>query len=72
MLWISNVHTDVKKHAIAHEGCTDTVGESALKVDSGRKILCGTGEWNLPQQHASSTLYQLSYVPTVLNLKSMY
>ena len=25
-------------HAIAHEGCADTVRESALKVDSGRKI----------------------------------
>ena len=24
-------------HAIAHGGCTDSVSESALKVDSGRK-----------------------------------
>ena len=27
-------------HAIAHRGCTDTVRESALKADSGRKIPC--------------------------------
>ena len=49
--------------AIAHGGCTDTVGESALKVDSGRKIPCRTGESNLPQRRAGSTLYQLSYIP---------
>ena len=30
------VRTDVT-HAIAHGRCTDTVRESALKVDSGRK-----------------------------------
>ena len=29
--------------AIAHEGCTDTVKESALKVDSGRKSLAAPG-----------------------------
>ena len=29
-------------YAIAHEGCADTVRESALKVDSGRKIPCLT------------------------------
>ena len=39
-------------HAIAQEGCTDTVRESALKVDFGRKIPCHTRESNLPQQHA--------------------
>ena len=32
-------------------GCTDTVRESALKVDSGRKIPCRTEESNLRQQH---------------------
>ena len=33
--------------AIAHEGCADTVRESALKVDSGgKKIPCRTGESN--------------------------
>ena len=42
-------------------GCADTVRESALKVDSGRKIPCRTGESNLRQRHADPTLYQLSY-----------
>ena len=38
---------------------------NALKVDSGgdQKILCRTGESNLPQRRAGSTLYQLSYIP---------
>ena len=43
--------------------CTDTVRESALKVDAGRKILCRTGKSNLRQRHAGPTLYQLSYIP---------
>ena len=51
-------------HAIAQEGCTDTIRESALKVDSGRKIPCHIGESNLPQRHAGPMLYQLSYIPT--------
>ena len=34
---------------IAHGGCADTVRESVLKVDSGRKIPCRTGESNLRQ-----------------------
>ena len=50
--------------AIAHGGCTDTVRESALKVDSGRKNRCPTGDSN-PRQycawHFSQTLYPLSY-----------
>ena len=45
-------------------GCTDTVRESSLKVDSGRKIPCCTGESNLRWQHAGPMLYQLSYVST--------
>ena len=44
-------------------GCTDTVRESPLKVDSGRKIPCGTGESNLRRRRAGSMLYQLSYIP---------
>ena len=40
------------------------VRESALKVDSGRKIPCGTGELNLPQWYAGPALCQLSYIPT--------
>ena len=51
-------------HAIAHGGCTDTVRESALKVDSGRKNRCHTGDSN-PRQYCaclfSRTLYPLSY-----------
>ena len=43
--------------------CTNTVRESALKVDFGRKVPCRTEESNLRQQRASPTLYQLSYIP---------
>ena len=45
------------------QGCTDTVRESAPKAASGRKISCHTGEPNLPQRRAGTTLYQLSYIP---------
>ena len=51
-------------HANAHGVCTDTVRESALKLDSGRKIPCRTGESNLRQRCAGPMLYQLSYIPT--------
>ena len=44
-------------------GCTDTVRESALKVDSARKIPCRTGESNLRRGRAGPMLYQLSYIP---------
>ena len=37
-------------HAIAHRGVRPHVRESALKVDSGRKIPCRTGESNLHQR----------------------
>ena len=53
-------------HAIAHEGCTDTLREPALEADSGRKIPYHTGESNLPQRRAGSTVYQLSYIPAVI------
>ena len=46
-------------HAMAHEGCTDTVRESALKVDPGRKIPCRTGVSSLRQRRAGPMLYQL-------------
>ena len=55
--------TQMKIHAIAHGGCTVTVRESALKVDSGRKIPCRTGESNVRRRHAGPMLYQLSYIP---------
>ena len=52
-------------HVTAHEGCTDTARESALKVDSGRKIPCQTGDLNLPQWCAGWMPYQLSYILSV-------
>ena len=55
------------KVVVAHEGCTDTVREPALEVDSGRKIPCRTGDSN-PRQYCawlfSRTLYQMSYLRT--------
>ena len=59
---IFNVHTDVNACDCAR-GCTDTVRESALKVDTGRKIPCRTGESNLRQRRAGPTLCQLSCIP---------
>ena len=34
------------RHVIEHGGCTDTVRELALEVDSGRKIPCHTRDSN--------------------------
>ena len=39
-------------HAIAHGDCTDTVRESALKVDSGRKTHCRTHAHMHARTHA--------------------
>ena len=36
--------TQTLRHAIAHGGCTDTLRESTLEVDSRRKIPCSTGD----------------------------
>ena len=51
-------------HATAHGGCTDAVRESALKVDSGRKVPCRTGDSN-PRQYCArlfnQTFHQVSY-----------
>ena len=66
MFGIFNVCTDVNASVCTY-GRMDTVRESALKVDSGRKVPCHTGESNLPQQCASLTLYQLSYIPVFLD-----
>ena len=56
--------TQMLMHAIAHGGCTDTVRETALEVDSGRKVPCRTRDSN-PRQHCawlfSRLLYRLSY-----------
>ena len=60
---IFNVRTDVNACDCAR-GCTDTVRESALIFNSGRKIPCRTGESNLRRRRAGPMLYQLSYIPT--------
>ena len=65
IFWGSLTCAQMLMHAIAREGCTDTVRESALNVDCGRKIPCRTWEWNLPQRRAGSTLYLLSYIPAL-------
>ena len=51
-------------HAVAHVG-VQTLQESALKVDPGRKIPCHTGESNLCQRRADLTFYKLSYILTL-------
>ena len=55
---------EILMHAIAHWGCTYSFKESALEVDSGRKIPCRTGDSN-PRQYCAwlfgRTLYQLNY-----------
>ena len=51
-------------HAIAQGSVRTPLRESALKVDSERKIPCRTGESNVRQQCAGPMLYQLSYIPT--------
>ena len=60
--------TRMLMHAIAHEGVRTHVRESALKVDSGRIILCRSGESNLRQSSAGPMLYHLSYIPTISTL----
>ena len=59
---ISNVRAAVKACDCTQE-CTNTVEESALKVDSGRKMPCCIGELNLYQWCAGPMLYHLSYIP---------
>ena len=66
---IFNMHADVNA-CDCTRGCTHTVKESALKVDSGRKIPYRTGESNLRQRRAGPTLYQLSYIPALFALHS--
>ena len=51
-------------HVIAHRGVQTHVREYALKVDSGRKIPCRTGESNLRQRRDGPMLFQLSHMPT--------
>ena len=49
MLGISNACTDVDD-VVAQGGCTDTIRESALKVE---KSLATVGSWGLRRGHAS-------------------
>ena len=56
---IFNVRTDVNACDCA-QGCTDTVRESALKVDPGSS----TRESNLRQRRAGLMLYQPVHIPT--------
>ena len=60
---IFNVQTDVNACDYTR-GCTDTVRESALKVDSRRKIPCSTGKSNLRRRRDGPMLYQISYILT--------
>ena len=64
---IFNVRKDVNAYNCT-QGRTDTVRESALKVGSGRKIPCCTGESNLCERHDGPMLYQLSYIPILMSL----
>ena len=50
-------------HAAAHGGVRTRVRESALKVDSGRKIPRRTGQSNLPQQQ--------SFIPTTIYCREL-
>ena len=63
--WIFKVRTGVNACDCAR-GCADIVRvrESALKVDSGRKIPCRTGEFNQHRRRVRPMLYQLSYIST--------
>ena len=61
---IFNVRVDINA-CDCTRGFTDTVRESALKVDSRRKIPCHTGESNLRRQRAGPMPDQLSHIPTV-------
>ena len=54
-------------YTIAQGGCTDTVRESALEIDCGRKILCRTGDPN-PRQSVLRLAFQSDALPTELCL----
>ena len=61
---ILNVRTDVNA-CDCTRGCTDTVRESALKVEPGRKIPCRTGGSNLRQRRDGPMfLYPTELHPT--------
>ena len=62
---IFHVRIDINACDLHTGGVRTYVRESALKVDTGRKLPCRTGEPNLLQRRASPMLYQLSYIPEV-------
>ena len=65
---IFNVRTDVSA-CDCTGGYMDTIRESALKVDSGRKIPSRAGESNLHRQRADPMLYQLSSIPALFPIE---
>ena len=69
---IFNVRTDVNA-CDCTRGCTDTVRlrESALKVDSGRKIPCRTGESNLRLRRAGPMPYPTELHPHPTKCRKM-
>ena len=60
---ISNMRTNVNA-CDCTRGHMDTVRESALKVDAGRKVSCHFRELNLHQKPAGPMLYPLGHIPT--------
>ena len=64
---IFNVSTDF--NACDCTRGTDTVRESARKVDSGRKTPYRTVGSNLRQRRAGPSLYRLGYIPTLTRRK---
>ena len=67
---IFNSRTDVNVYDCIL-GYMDTVKESVLKVDFGRKIPCSTEELNLSQRRAGPTLYQLSRIPILVKTSDL-
>ena len=64
ILCIFNVPTDVIAH-IQGGGCAYTLRESAVQVDSGRKIPCCTRDWNLSSSALDLMLNPLSHIPAL-------
>ena len=64
VLGICNTCVRMLTHAIAHRGCTNTVRESTLKVDCGKKSLAAQGSQTLSSV-PDLTFNQLSYIPAL-------
>ena len=62
---IFNVHIDVNA-CDCTRACTDTVRESALKVDSGRKSLAAPGESTVCRRRAGPMLEPVELHPLML------